>query len=133
MEKHLWSWSVLGRYLLLQIPSALLAGGILLALQRLGWIPEALAWAGFALWVLKDLALYPLVWRAYADLPPRGNKLIGRTGKTVERLDPRGYIRIGPELWLAELAPGEAPVEKGETITVLEMRGLILEVARHRE
>ena len=39
---------------------------------------------------------------------------------------PSGYVRISAELWRAELEPGASPVEPGNRIRVIAVRGLTL-------
>lgn len=117
------------RYALFQIPSlGLLAAGLWLLD---GWIglPGWVFWGLVACWIAKDVALFPLVWRSY--LPsPAGHPLEGAVAVAAERLDPAGLVRVGPELWRAELAEGAAPVEAGQPVRVCRARGLTLVVSR---
>lgn len=118
------------RYALLQMPSlGLLALGLVLVEQ---WID--LSWAALAgiiaLWIAKDVALFPLVWRSYAVSDPGRHPLTGARGVALGPLDPQGKIRVGGELWQAECAPGAAPVAAGDAVEVQEGRGLVLRVAR---
>jgi membrane protein implicated in regulation of membrane protease activity len=81
-------------------------------------------------WIVKDLLLFPFVRSAY--LPPGGaaaERLVGARAVTVERIDPVGYVRIGSELWRAEMRPGAAAVEPGRPVTVVGVDGLTLVVA----
>ena len=76
---------------------------------------------------MKDFALYPWLRDAYAAGNPDASALlVGRTGQARERIDPSGYVRVGAELWRAELAPGCAAVEPGAHVRVLAVRGLTL-------
>lgn len=115
-----------------------------LAFQAPGWIAlGALAWLGVAwwelppwvpvlvvgLWVAKDLTLYPWLRHAYDEKPhDPGAPLVGRTGLARERIDRAGYVRLGGELWRAELAPECTPVDSGESVRVRAVRGLTLVV-----
>lgn len=56
--------------------------------------------------------------------------LIGRSGETLETLDPRGMVLVGGELWTAE-AP--ARVEKGERVRVVAVAGSALRVEGIKE
>jgi membrane-bound ClpP family serine protease len=82
-----------------------------------------------ALWVAKDFALYPLLRVGYMPSAPDGSgTLIGAIGTARDRLDPTGWVRVGSELWQAELARESAPVEAGGRVRVLSVRGLTLRV-----
>jgi len=124
-ERRIWSAAVLGKYWLLQLPEAALVVVILLSLQHWFGIPTWVVWSLVALWVAKDAALYPLVWRSFdPGYPATQHSLDGERGVATERLDPSGYIRVRGELWRAELARGARPVDKDETVEVQSMRGL---------
>ena len=120
---------VLARYLLYQVPGWILVGSVLAFLVR-GWdlsVPAALLL--LAIWLAKDLALYPLLRRSYAGGHLDGvEHLIGILGTARDRLAPDGYVRIGAELWRAEVSQEHAPVEAGATVRVRSVRGLTLEV-----
>ncbi len=119
----------LARYLALQAPGWALVGVVLHALVAWGWIAPRLAIALGALWVAKDLALYPWLRRSYEDGPAdAGAALVGRSAVARDRLAPRGWVRLGSERWRAELAPGSAPVEAGAAVRVVAVRGLTLVV-----
>lgn len=125
---------VVAKYLLLQLPALLFLILILLLLRHWEVIPRWVFWAVVAAWVAKDALLFPFVWRAYdPETPVAGHSLIGARGVARERLNPAGYIRIGGELWRAELEKGEAPVEAEDTVVVREVHGLTLRVAREEE
>lgn len=82
-----------------------------------------------ALWLAKDVAMYPLVRIAYEDASPDATEsLIGATGTARDRIDPEGWVQVGSELWRAELAPGAAPVEGGAPVRVVSVHGLTLDV-----
>lgn len=86
------------------------------------------------LWVLKDVLLYPLVWRAY-DWEAGGKELsmVGMTGTAQGSLDPEGYVFVRGELWKAMLEPGSECVEQGGGIRVKGKRGLLLLVEPYRD
>lgn len=114
------------KYALLQIPElALLVLALLLAGHWFD-LPRWIFWGLLTLWVIKDVALFPLLRRAYeAEGPHDSSSTIGRTGVALERLDPSGYVRVRGELWRAEATDG-SPVEKGEEVGVHGIRGLTL-------
>jgi membrane protein implicated in regulation of membrane protease activity len=122
-------YATLLRYWLFQLPGALAVTGLLVALVHWWDLSPRLA-AGFVvLWVLKDLALYPFVRKAYEPRSGGGaDALVGAVATARDRLDPEGYVRIGHELWRARVR-GSA-VEKGGAVRVLEVRGLTLVVER---
>ena len=126
-EKRIWSAQVLGKYWLLQLPEAALVIIVLLALQYWFDIPTWVVWSLVALWLAKDAALYPFVWRSFDSIYPATlHSLDGERGIATERLDRTGYVHVRGELWKAELARGARPVEKDEGVQVQAMRGLTL-------
>ena len=120
------------RYTALQVP------GWVLALAVGWWIHTSFdtsAWVApgiLVAWVVKDMALYPLLRSAYeVNEAPPVERLIGRRGVTVEPLAPSGYVRIGGELWRAR-ADGAMPIATDLTVEVVGAEGLILAV-RHAD
>lgn len=116
------------RYTALQVP------GWVLALAVGWWIHTSFdtsAWVApglLAAWVVKDMALYPLLRSAYeVNEAPPVERLIGRRGVAVERLAPSGYVRIGGELWRAR-ASDAAPIAPNLTVEVVGAEGLMLAV-----
>lgn len=79
-------------------------------------------------WVVKDMALYPLLRSAYeVNEAPPVERLIGRRGVAMEPLAPAGYVRIGGELWRART--GDAtPIAPHLTVEVVGAEGLVLSV-----
>ena len=115
------------KYLLLQIPGWVLAAMGLWLLRQ--WIGLSL-WAAvglFLVWVIKDLALYPFVRRAYEGKSRTGDeRLIGAEGIVEEQLAPSGYVRVGAELWRAEAMRVDEPIPRGSRVRVHAVRGLTL-------
>ena len=123
------------RYLLFQIPQWLL---LALFLRLLVEKSAVLPWVGqafFVVWVLKDIAVFPLVRRAYENNAKTGSEeLIGAKATTQERLDPEGFVRVRGELWKARAEPADQPINRDSVVTVCAARGLILTVhAESRE
>ena len=117
------------RYFAFQLPGWVVAAWLLWLLVEHELVSRWVAASGFALYVLKDFALYPWLRDAYAVANPDASAaLVGRIGEARDRLAPSGYVRIGSELWRAELAPGSAEVERGASVRVREVRGLTLVV-----
>ena len=113
----------LARYLALQLPGLAALLLVLAACALWFGLDLGIAAAVLAVWVLKDLALYPLVRRAY-ERRTRPDRLVGRTGVAEEPLAPAGWVRVGGELWRATLAPGAPPVAAGGAVRIRELRGL---------
>jgi membrane protein implicated in regulation of membrane protease activity len=110
------------RYLVWQVPGWVLAGlviGSLAAVLDLSWWVPA---AGVALFVVRDLAMYPLLRSVFRPAPPA--QPVGARGVATEALRPSGYVRIRGELWRAR-ASGE-PVAAGSEVTVTGAHGLTL-------
>ncbi|MFH1123429.1 MAG: NfeD family protein [Pseudomonadota bacterium] len=127
MKNRGWSGSVVLKYALLQLPALALLIIILLLARRWFDIPARYAWGILLLWVAKDAALFPFVWRAYdTDYGSAANSMIGRRGVAKDRLSPSGYVLIGGELWQAEVIEGNSSVERGGSVRVHGLRGLTL-------
>jgi membrane protein implicated in regulation of membrane protease activity len=100
---------------------------VLLVLQGYGLVSLSLAWSLIVLWLLKDVVLYPFLWRAYeGKLSDDLNPLIGAIAIAQQRLDPDGYVQVRGELWKAELKQGCRPVEKDGKVRICAIHGLIL-------
>lgn len=120
---------VLAKYLLFQLPGMALAGIALVLLVRVWSLSPRTALLLFVFWVIKDFAMYPLLRSAYAgSRHDAGEALVGARGTARERLDPAGYVRVGAELWRAEVSREHAPVESGAAVRVRAVRNLTLHV-----
>jgi membrane protein implicated in regulation of membrane protease activity len=116
------------RYTLLQAPDVALAALVVWALWNWMLVPGWVALAGLALWIAKDVAIYPLVRRSFSlgesewvGIRP----LIGARGIATEDLSPSGWVRVKGELWRAR-AKEDAPVAGGTYVRVREVRGMTL-------
>lgn len=120
---------VFAKYALLQLPGWFGVGALLSAAVYWWELPEWMALLIFALWVAKDFAMYPVLRVAYADGSPDGTgSLVGAQGTAVEPLDPGGYVRVGSELWRAEVPRDRAPVARGARVRVRAVDKLTLKV-----
>ena len=123
---------VFARYWLFQIPGQVAVAAVLLLLVGWGRIGEALAWAVFGVWVLKDLVMFPWLRIAYESggRPHGADALVGSEGRAQEALTEgeTGWVRVGPELWRARLAPGAVPIAAGAPVRVVSVRDLTLRV-----
>ncbi len=113
---------VVGRYALFQLPELVIVCGALVAAVEYEVIPHLWGW-------LLVVALFPFVRTAYEPSDPRATSaMIGKIAVVVERLDPRGTVRLGPELWAACLEAGLDPVDAGGRVCVKAVEGLTLRV-----
>ena len=127
MERKGWSARVVLRYALLQVPFTALVIVILI------WVRK---WVDLPLWficglvgflIIKDIALFPFVWRAYdPDSPSLANPMGGARGIAINDLHPSGYIEVGAERWQAEVIDGSPLVKRGQRVRVRGIRGLTL-------
>jgi membrane protein implicated in regulation of membrane protease activity len=122
---------ILIRYTLFQIPSLALLTLILILVRRWVNLPEWFFWGAIAVWLAKDVILFPFVWRAYdRDRLRELQSLVGIEGIVEERLAPTGYIRIHGELWQAEVVRADVSIERGEPVRIRGIKGLRLQVER---
>jgi len=127
MKKPAWSVRVVGRYALFQIPSLGILVSILILVRQWVDLPNWFFWGFIVSWLVKDIFLFPFVWRAYErDRLKELHSLIGKEGTVEDRLAPSGYIRVHGELWQAEMSEDDSPIEKGETVRIQGIRGLKL-------
>jgi membrane-bound serine protease (ClpP class) len=92
---------------------------------RVSWsviIPAALLTAGFFAFAMG------MAWRAWKTRPTTGREgLVGERAVVRRRLDPSGKVMVRGELWRAR---AEETVEAGESVEVVGVDGLTLEVRR---
>jgi len=129
--KKPWSSRIITRYVLLQIPALVILFVLLVLAKRWIDLPSWFIWGLIGLWIAKDVALFPLTWRAYdQDHARSGSSMIGAIGIAEEKLNPSGYIRVRGELWKAEVVGNARPIERGEGVRIQGTRGLTLLVSR---
>lgn len=111
-------------YLLLQLPDVLLAGVLLIVLHR--WAAISVEWAVgvFAVWVVKDIAMYPLVRSAFAPSRTGPEAFIGARGVAEDALAPVGYVKFNGELWRAESLRPQQAIPAGALVVVRAVQGL---------
>ncbi len=133
MRKRGCSFRIFVRYLLFQLPGVVLLYLLLILARRVVALPTWFIWGLVALWVIKDLILFPVVWRAYdRERRDDASSMVGSRGIAEDPLDPSGYIRVHGELWKAEVMGGSPSIGKGEKVTVRAIRGLTLLVEPDR-
>jgi membrane-bound ClpP family serine protease len=126
-----WSARIIGRYVLFQIPALLIIGTVLILLDHWLDLDFLLILLILLVWIVKDIVLFPFVWKAYdTKVPEPEESMIGQKGVCISDLTPSGYVQIRGELWSAEIADGHEPVKKGESIVVLNKEGLRLRVIK---
>ena len=127
MTKRGWSFRIFVRYMLFQVPGVVLLYLLLILARRVVVLPTWFIWSLVALWVIKDLILFPAVWRAYdQEQRDEASSIVGSRGIAEDRLDRSGYIRVHGELWKAEVMGNSPSIGKGEKVTVRAIRGLTL-------
>jgi membrane protein implicated in regulation of membrane protease activity len=115
------------KYALLQVPGIGLLMIVLFTARRWLDLPGWFIWGLVALWVVKDMVLFPFVRRAYESSSSEpSTSMVGMRGVATEQLNPRGYIRVRGELWRAELLDSQQSVEAGRMVRIREERGLTL-------
>jgi membrane-bound ClpP family serine protease len=127
MERKGWSARVVLRYALLQIPFTALLIVVLILMRK--WVDLSIWFVCglVALLVIKDIALFPLVWRSYdPDIPALTNRMEGALGIAIDDLHPTGYVEIGAELWQAEVLGGGPSIRRGQRVRVSGISGLTL-------
>jgi len=127
MERKGWSARVVLRYALLQIPFTALLIVVLILMRKWLDLPIWLVCGLVALLVIKDIALFPLVWRSYdPNIPALTNRLEGALGIAIDDLHPTGYVEIGAERWQAEVLGGGPSIRRGQRVRVSGISGLTL-------
>jgi membrane protein implicated in regulation of membrane protease activity len=115
---------ILIRYALFQIPSLVLLILILIMVRLWVGLPEWFFWGAIVVWLVKDVILFPFVWRAYdRDRSRELQSLVGTEGIVEERLAPSGYVRVHGEFWQAEMRGDGPPIEKEEIVKIQKDRG----------
>ena len=127
MARKGWSARVVLRYALLQIPFTALVIAVLILVRKWVDLPLWFICVLVAFLIIKDIAMFPLVWRAYdPDDPALTNTMQGARGIALNDLHPSGYVEIGAERWQAEVLEGRPPIRRGQRIRVHGLRGLTL-------
>lgn len=143
MEPHIWLWVWVALAVILFIAEIFTAGFFLLpfgigaaiaAVLEFVW-PGSITEQWIAFVGVSSLLLVGV--RRFANKvthePPvkvAGDRLLGKTGMVIERLDPdsgAGVVRVEREEWRAE-APGYGPLETGIEIEVVSVVGTRLVV-----
>lgn len=124
------------RYILLQIPELILLIIAMIICGKFINIPTWVPITVISIWIVKDILLFPKVWKAYqTNHQTPVEKLIGMNGIAMDNLNPNGYVKVNGELWKAKISDTKLPVEKGDKIKVIDARGmqLIVSLIRHQD
>jgi membrane protein implicated in regulation of membrane protease activity len=128
-----WSFRVIRRYTLFQIPELLLLTLALYGLHHWFSVPLWMVGMILGIWIAKDIILFFFIWRAY-EIPKYGRdpRLEGAAGVTIEILDPLGYVEINGELWKAQ-SKNKQPIPARQKVAVVDHKGLLLVVHKYKE
>ncbi|MDX1765069.1 MAG: NfeD family protein, partial [bacterium] len=130
------SFRVVAKYGLLQLPALALLVFALIVLQ--GWIEisPSFFWGIIFLWIVKDVVMFPFVWRAYdGTTPGYETSLKGARGVAREPLEPEGYVQVQGVLWKSQVTGENGRLAKGASVRVRDLRGqtLLVEPAQEGE
>ena len=115
------------KYVLIHSAELAAVAGTLIVVRRFVDVPNWLTIIILVGWVLKDIALFPKVWRAYAvDDNDPVRQLIGLEATAMDRLDPVGWVRVRGELWKAEMKDCQDFAGSGDRTRVVGTRGMTL-------
>lgn len=115
------------KFFLIILDEILIGTFLIFLLYSFGW-----DWWSYGLVIVILVSIIAFI--AYIFLPQLkkpvtgAEGMIGRTGTTMDVLDPVGTISIKGELWTAESIDGR--IEKGEKIIIGRVEGLILLVKK---
>ncbi len=115
---------VFSTYVLLQLPDTIVAALVLFALHR--WAALSPEWAAgaFLVWIVKDIAMYPVVRSAFAPSLTGPETFIGARGIAEDALDPVGYVKLDGERWRAETLQPRQIIPGGTPVVVRAVQGL---------
>jgi membrane protein implicated in regulation of membrane protease activity len=120
----------LQKYIVLQIPGAVMVGLLLIVFYYVGYISVGMGALLFTGWLVKDAAMFRVLRSAYEPGPLHGTEaLVGRSGIVVDDLAPKGLVRIGSEHWTAEAAETTSKLSRGARVRVVSVEGYTVTVA----
>jgi membrane protein implicated in regulation of membrane protease activity len=119
--------SVIKRYLSYQIPGLIILSILILVYVLVLHMPSWGLWVLIAAWFLKEAVTLPFTWKLYRRArPSAADLMIGQVAEAAEPLNPRGYVNVLGELWMAELADKKKSVKKGERVRTIRIEGMTL-------
>lgn len=117
------------KYLAVHVTELVVIVAALIVVRNLVGIPTWLVVTIPVLWILKDIVLYPKVWRSYAFADNRPvRRLIGLEATVMYSLDPVGYVKVNGELWKAQNRDPRRPAGRGDRARVVDIQGTTLMV-----
>jgi membrane protein implicated in regulation of membrane protease activity len=116
---------VLRTYLIAQVPGWGLAAIALWGLQHWAIVSTGLAASLLALWIAKDLLLFPKM-RRFFESEPAERRMVGERGTAVTVVGTEGLVRVRGELWQARC---EQRILPETVVLVRDVQGLTLVVA----
>jgi membrane protein implicated in regulation of membrane protease activity len=127
----LFSARTILKYTTVHLAELVLLLVILLVIRYVIGLPSWVMITVLLLSILKDVILFPKVWRAYARGDNRPiSELMGLEATVAHSIDPVGYVRVRGELWKAEAKDPRDPVVRGERTRVVGGGGMRLVVER---
>jgi membrane-bound ClpP family serine protease len=102
---------------------SLLCVGAVRWLGLAAWVPIPVV----ALWIIKDVLMYPAM-RRYYEPEPADRRIVGAEGEALSPIDQRGFVRVRGEIWQAQVMPGRRSVAQGRQVRVCDVEGLRLRV-----
>lgn len=92
-------------------------------------VPLKLALAVIGFLIFKDVIAVKFLWEVFDKRVEVGPEaLIGKEAMVVEELSPKGVVKVGNELWIAECLNGT--IKRGEKVKIIEVKGTRLLVER---
>ncbi|MBN2299263.1 MAG: NfeD family protein [Deltaproteobacteria bacterium] len=128
---------IIFRYVWIQTLETIVFILILVLIHMWVAIPVWLFVSACAVWVLKDIILFPFVWHAYDwdrnKESDQMTRIAGMQGIVHRQLNPGGYIHVRGELWEAEMEDKTLQLDQGRTVTVIGKSGHTLIVRPEKE
>ena len=114
------------KYLLFQLPELMLLALLLFGLRSIIDVNALVLWSVLAVWVFKDLVLFPFVAPAYREGDRSPLDITGDKGVARGRIALSGTVFVRGTLWTARQQEGQRVIEDGEAIRIVRSDGLTL-------
>ena len=117
------------RYSLFQIPSLTIVILIVFTINHWYVLDKVIIALIILVWILKDIIIFPFVWKAYSHKDRDKSKtILNQKGIAVDTISPKGFVKIDGEIWQAEAVESQEPIQKGQIVEVVELNGLKIKV-----
>ncbi|MFO7890352.1 MAG: NfeD family protein [bacterium] len=123
----MWSFRILLRYILLQLPVLVLL--VIMYIVSKKYEPTLSLWVLILLilWGIKDIILYPFVWKAYIPQDVKESaSMLGQRGKALTDINPFGTVEVRGEIWNARSIEKKNPIKERDAVRIVEIQGLML-------